>query len=277
MIQRSAKTAALCVLAIAMLPGTGLGQAITQQPAITFTFTSLDYPGATVTTASGINNSNVIVGDYTDASGNMHGYYRSFSGTFVAVNYPGATATSLWGINDNNQAVGYYTDSSGNTHGFFFGLPGTYIAINYPGAAFTIAYGINNSDQIVGTWGNAAGTIQDGFSLINNVFTDLSYPGSISTLSSGVNSSGTICGEWFDTNSVTHGFKLTAAIGGTYTAINAPGAAETGCDRINDKLEIVGYTQFQRSSEWHGRVFAPESICHPQLPQSDVHSRSRDE
>ncbi len=253
----SINVAVFHALAIATLVAINLGSANAQAPAINFTYTSLDYPGATATTASGVNNGRVIVGDYTDTSGKMHGYFRTFSGQFASVDYPGATATSLWAINDNNKGVGYYFDASGNTHGFMFALPNIFTPIDYPQAAFTIAYGINNSDQVVGTWGDALGN-QTGFSMINNVFTNLVYPNSTATLASGVNSPGNICGIWFDTTGLVHGFTLNMAINGTYTDFDAPGATGgTGADKINDKFQIGGYT-IDSTGAPHGLGAAPK-------------------
>jgi len=231
-----------CGLVIVLPAATSLGQSNPVNPPFSITFQSFDYPGASTTTASGINNGNIIVGDYTDSSGKMHGYLRNFSGGYMTVDYPGAASTSLWAVNDNNHAVGYYTDSAGNFHGFFFALPGSFTPIDYPGSVFTIAYGINNSDQIVGTWADSAGN-QSGFFLVNGTsFSSLSYPGAAATVASGINSSGVICGEYFDSGGLAHGFGLTRAQNGTYTTVDVPGAAQSGLDKLNDKLQVGGYT-----------------------------------
>src|SRR5215467_9506334 len=83
------------ILALALLLTAGAAPAKAGTSAITFTYTPMDFPGSTATTASGINNGQVIVGDYTDGNKVMHGYLHSPGGTWVQVDYPGATATSL--------------------------------------------------------------------------------------------------------------------------------------------------------------------------------------
>jgi hypothetical protein len=230
-------------LAVTFLLITSTGHASFRQPAPKFNFVSLDYPGAIATTASGINSttSPAIVGDYTDTNGVMHGYVRTSNGTFTSYDYPGSTGTSFWGINNKGAVAGYWIDTSGNVHGLFFNGK-TFTDIDYPTSIFTTAYGINNSGQVVGTWVNSDGSFQSGYSLVNNVYTNVVYPASTSTLASGVNSTGNIVGEWFDTNGLAHGFELTTAIGGTYTAVNAPNAAQTTLDKINDAMQASGLT-----------------------------------
>lgn len=77
------------------------------------TWTLLDYPGASSTIAWDINNVGVIVGEYTDAGGNVHGF--SFDGfTWTALDYPGAALTIAYGINDQGKVVGHYEGSDGS-------------------------------------------------------------------------------------------------------------------------------------------------------------------
>jgi uncharacterized membrane protein len=85
-----------------------------------FTFITLDFPGATATEASGINPEGQIVGDYTDASGVVHGFVLN-RGTFTTIDVPGATDTVVDGINPEGQIVGNFTDAMGILHGFAAG------------------------------------------------------------------------------------------------------------------------------------------------------------
>ena len=84
-------------------------------------FTTLAYPGATMTQAFGINDSGRVVGAYTTGSGSSA---QSFgftwkNGHFTEVNDPhGVGSTLINGINDRGELVGFYTDSAGNTDGF---------------------------------------------------------------------------------------------------------------------------------------------------------------
>jgi len=77
----------------------------------------IDYPGAASTTLLGINNNDLMVGEWLDDAGVKHGLLFKQPSTFVSFDYPGATATSLAGINDSSIICGNYTDDSGVNHG----------------------------------------------------------------------------------------------------------------------------------------------------------------
>jgi probable HAF family extracellular repeat protein len=71
-------------------------------------FTFFDVPGATGTRAEGgINGQGDIVGDFTDANGNTHGFLLS-AGAFSTLDVPGATDTFAIGINDLGAVVGAF-------------------------------------------------------------------------------------------------------------------------------------------------------------------------
>src|SRR4051794_30810636 len=67
--------------------------------AANFIFTQIDVPGATSTSASGINDAGQIVGQFNN--GGTHGFLYS-GGSFTQIDAPGATfaGTSASGIND---------------------------------------------------------------------------------------------------------------------------------------------------------------------------------
>jgi hypothetical protein len=76
-------------------------------------------PGATMTQAFGVNDSDWVVGTYTLAGGVTHGFlWRPGHGFTLGIDDPnGIGTTVLNGINDENDLVGFYTDSAGNTDG----------------------------------------------------------------------------------------------------------------------------------------------------------------
>lgn len=79
--------------------------------------------GAVSVQALGINNEDQVVGSYTDATGQMHGFlFDEQSKTYATIDDPngvkGPTGmTVLNGINDKGQIVGFYLDKAGNTDG----------------------------------------------------------------------------------------------------------------------------------------------------------------
>jgi hypothetical protein len=98
-----------------------LGSAPFQDQAEGYTFTSIDLPGATFTSATGINNGGQIVGNYEDVTGS-HGFLDS-GGRFTPIKVPGATDTEVSGINAGGQIVGTYLNATGSSHGYLATAP----------------------------------------------------------------------------------------------------------------------------------------------------------
>ena len=68
-----------------------------------YTFATIDVPGANFTRAHGINDSGQIVGEYQDtATFATHGYLLS-GGNLSTFDVPGASNTSASGISDSGQ------------------------------------------------------------------------------------------------------------------------------------------------------------------------------
>ncbi len=80
--------------------------------------TALDYPGAMSTQALGVNDSDEVVGVYTNPDMTMHGFTWTPEGGFMSVDDPnGIGTTTINGVNDAGQLVGFYVDGAGNTDG----------------------------------------------------------------------------------------------------------------------------------------------------------------
>ena len=84
--------------------------------------TTLKYPGAAATQAFGLNDSDEVVGVYSDGAGTnttMHGFTWTPKGGFASVDDPhGVGTTTINGVNDAGDVVGFYADANGNTDGF---------------------------------------------------------------------------------------------------------------------------------------------------------------
>ena len=121
------------------------------------TFTPIEVPGATFTTAIGINARGQIVGGFRDARGVIHGFLLD-KGVFTQIDVaiPGATRTEPTGINAHGQIVGNFTDGSGARRGFLLDR-GVFTPIDVPGATATTVFGITDRSQIVGFFINAEG------------------------------------------------------------------------------------------------------------------------
>jgi len=223
-------------------------------PAQSYSFADINYPGAVQTVALGINDSGQIVGSYDDVSGLEHGFLWN-NGSYSRIDYPGGFNTIASGINASSQVVGTYTDTPncgncyGNTHSFLLSN-GTYSTLpEAPGSitGTTRAASINTSGQIVGQYTDTCFCKQRGFLLTRGVFTTIDDPGFFSSAAQAINDSGQIVGygqPGFGTGSA-HGYLLS---GGAFAALDDPlvpqpesgyvGTIPTGINNVGD---IVGY------------------------------------
>ncbi len=108
----------------------------------TFVFSTIDFPGATLTNAQGVNAGGDAVGFYNDAAGKTHGFVYS-GGNFRSVDYPDAKSTQLRGIGPSGDVVGTYQrqNESGAVpiHGFVLTRHGDFLPLDFPGHQNTIA------------------------------------------------------------------------------------------------------------------------------------------
>ena len=251
-----------------------------------YTFASIDFPGAAFTQAFGINEAGKIVGSYGDgvdnfgfllangsfstlaepsasftqaydinAPGKIVGWdntasARGFlvtSGTFSSIMFPGAISTDARGINNRGQIVGGYSDATGG-HGYLFdGV--NFSTIDGPGAVTTVAFGINDPGQIVGYFTDAIGT--HGFLLRGDRFTIIDAPGSSNTQALGINNRGQITGTFVDASGV-HGFVMDA---NGFATIDFPGGTGTAAYKANNRGQIVG--TYNDATGAHGFLAAP--------------------
>jgi probable HAF family extracellular repeat protein len=109
-------------------------------------FTSIDYPGATLTEATGINASGEIVGIWEDASSMSHGFIWS-GGLFTPITFPGAASTISFGINDSGEVAGYYQDASQTSHGFLY--QNAFTVVDVAGATGTLLTRVDNKGKLV--------------------------------------------------------------------------------------------------------------------------------
>ena len=104
----------LCLLAFA-LAFTVVAATAADAPPLTFKFTKASVPGATTTSAGGINNSGMSVGSYTDSAGVAHGYILKGKNV-TTLDDPNAKAGTTGGSNiqyNGTTVVGAYTNSAG--------------------------------------------------------------------------------------------------------------------------------------------------------------------
>src|SRR5580658_5759867 len=117
-------------------------------------FTNENFPGATQSMVTGINQNGDTVGIFMDAAGNTHGF-TDIGGTFKTVDNPASPVFNQGlGINNSDETVGYYAPTQLGTTGqiAYSQLGGVFSNVNalLPSNANSQAVGINNAGDIVG-------------------------------------------------------------------------------------------------------------------------------
>lgn len=108
-----------------------------------------DHPGATSTRINGINNQDVMVGQWS-AAGIVHGFILE-NGQTTALEFPGARSTRAAAINNHGAIVGFYNNNDGVFHGFLYDN-GNFTTVDFPGSSDSAALDINDTGIIVGTY-----------------------------------------------------------------------------------------------------------------------------
>lgn len=228
--------------------------------------TIIEFPGSTLTQASGINDRGDIVGLYTDG-GPPHAFLRKKDGTYLNIDYPGSTLSTAWGINALGQAVGEYslpTDAPGVAHAYISNPDGSFESFDFPAGMVvsgTLLYtrfrDINDKGEIVGyyrvTGGDYAVELH-GFLLDKKRnIKPIDFPvgpqtseNFFATLVHGINNKGVISGGYYfaDTTMgppLEHGFVRSKK--GEFTTVNFPGARQTEIYKISENGGLVGGSQ----------------------------------
>jgi uncharacterized membrane protein len=243
----------------------------------TYSFTALDYPGATLTNPNASNSAGMVVGSYVDNASATHGFVY-LNGTFVTYDVPNAKFTALTGINNHGVICGSfgdtathgfvweegrftqvdvpgatstfvngiadtaalgvsYVDSQNSLHGFVHYGPNRYKTMDFPGASETSVNSINRMNQLTG---QTSPPFISAFLFSNHQWLDFYYPGAFTTTGDGINNLGQIVGVWNpqDPFQPQQGFLRNAD--GSFQAINFPGSSGSAAAGINDLGVIVG-------------------------------------
>lgn len=138
-------------------------------------FTTLDFPGATSTILTDIDDQGVILGSYW--LNGWHGF--TYDGvSFTTYDMPGAHWTYLAGFNSHGQMVGQKTDVSGSVRTAILYDAGTWVDLAVPGSpVWTAAQDINEHGAITGFLYEAGYSVEHGFLAEPQPRLQLSYTG----------------------------------------------------------------------------------------------------
>jgi len=210
-------------------------------------YTGIDYPGALLTSAFGINNSGNIVGFYQDANHNSHGFfYNRVTSSFASIDYPNPVCTSgtdARGINNRGDIIGACTDNANNFYGYLLTAEG-FSPVQAPGHRSTIPQRISPKGTIVGCIHDQnTSTTMFGMSLDSGGFNF--FGGTF----------GGLDGNGFMNNGVTKGGRIVAGLfmdtslnrtrayivrRGVATSFDYPNAALTQAWDVNAEGDVVG-------------------------------------
>jgi len=237
-----------------------------------YSFTSLDFPGGTLTTARGINNQGEIVGAYRITPPRHALLIRS--GNYIPLaptSVLGTHFSEAWKTNDSGDVVGDFIGDDGFTHGFLLNSGGL-TTLDFPGASDTIAFGINELGTVVGLWDilDSDGNLiaEHGFIWKNGVFSEVDFPGAADTSVMGINAAGDLVGSWDSglTSPIAHGYVFS---NGKFASFDVPiaGATVTQPDDINALGHVVGlYSDV--NGILHGFLIAGASFATIDFPGS---------
>jgi uncharacterized membrane protein len=115
-----------------------------------YQYEQIDFPGAAVTIAHGVNAHGEIVGIYFDDDGISHSFLLRNGVYKTLTMVPGASVMlAARGINASGDIVGNFRDLNGIDHGYLL-RDGEYHQIDLPGSLATLLSSINNAGEIVG-------------------------------------------------------------------------------------------------------------------------------
>jgi uncharacterized membrane protein len=179
-------------------------------------FSTIDYPGALITIARGINNKGDIVGSYpvdpTLPGGGNHGLLLR-RGVFTSVDFPGHLNTIAQRITASGQILGCYHDYGfmASMHGIvvsdgdYRALDGSYHGLNVPASMTNGA--TPDAAVIAGLYSDMKAHTH-GYIVRRGNFASFDFPGGTSTQAWDIAASGEVVGFYSDSAQNTHGFLL---------------------------------------------------------------------
>jgi len=207
-------------------------------------------------TAYGINNSGVIVGDAILADGTSdHAFSYTTAGGMVDLGTFGGTYSSASAINNAGTIVGTAnTNGDATSYGFSYTTAGGMVSLGtMAGGTYSGASAINNAGTIVGI-GDGTGYMFHAFVYSGGTMTDLGTLGGDRSLANGINSSGTIVGE-ADTGpgDTWTAFSYSGGVMTNLGTLDGPNSDSMG---INDAGTIVGSADIYPYPNTHAFSFS---------------------
>jgi hypothetical protein len=218
----------------------------------TFSFSTIDVPGAFLTSPQGINGGGDISGWYVDMSTRFHGFILH-EGTFTTIDYPGADNTDVRGIAPNGDVVGRHWNNNEEpvvaSHGFKRTAEGEFQSVHYPDHLYEIPQRILADGTILGCRHDhdLMGSM-DGIMIEGTNATEIHENASMNN--GGAPNGHHVVGLYTDMMSgFTEGYMID---GGVFTPFMVPGSDFTTAWDVNPRGDIVGV--YHNATGFHGYV-----------------------
>jgi uncharacterized membrane protein len=215
-------------------------------------YRSIDIPGATLTTAQGVNGRRDVVGWYVNASG-THGYLLS-EGTITTIDYPGAVYTDARGINGHGEIVGAYRmpgEPAVNFHGYRRTRYGEFIPIDFPGHTNTIPQRITNTGLVLGCrHDNDLMATMRGIEINSHNTSEATDISLFASMNNGITPDGSV-GVGLYTDMDTGKGRAYLLYGNSVLPFDVPGSTSTAGWDINPEGDVVGVYR-DASNKFHG-------------------------
>src|SRR6266702_4165817 len=143
------------VLALLALPGWAQQQ---------YKITTINFPGATSTNITGLNDRGQFTGAFFGANSIPHA--MRFDGRSLAQFNPdnvfGDRRSFALATNNRGDVVGAFRDAANHSHGFVFSK-GVFTQIDFAGSVNTVPLSINDHDEVVGEWDDGTTVFGHGY------------------------------------------------------------------------------------------------------------------
>jgi uncharacterized membrane protein len=182
------KNTLVAILAVGLLAGPVIAQA-------DYTYTTIDYPGATDTQLFGVNGQGNIVGTAFVGAVSISFVYNSRTAVFTVLPNFEDLNTAALGINDSGVVVGSVTNQAGYESGSILDK-GAFTIFDHPGSQLlTEARGVNNKGLVSGWADTDGGSTFSGFIYDPKNASFVTFlPSSVNSISQGINNAGEVVG-----------------------------------------------------------------------------------
>ena len=237
-------------------------EAATAGESRTYSYQTLDYPGASLTIFWGLDDFDELAGQYAIAGGVSHamtwrhGKFQPLDPQKLGTNFSAAG-----GPNDAGTTYGAYADASGVQHGFMI-RGDRFEKVDFRGHLNSNVDGVDVFDTILGVYWDADGIYHGMLSRYGNE-TPFDVNGARDTYPLGLNSQGESVGYWDTDGVVTHGYVRRA--NGEVSTLDVPGAASTVAFAVNERGQIAGYYT-DAAGALHGFVKTGQRIQQLDVP-----------